>query len=71
MGELEGKKGAWGYVEGGMGALSESIARSARDKGAEIYTDQVSRVMTRGDSVYLNRTEMMELKWTGSKFCYQ
>lgn len=41
MGELEGRKGAWGYVEGGMGALSECIARSARDKGAHIFTDQV------------------------------
>ena len=41
MGELEGKKGAWGYVEGGMGALSECIAKSARNSGADIYTSQV------------------------------
>jgi len=41
MGELEGRKGAWGYVEGGMGALSQCIADSAADKGAEIYVNQV------------------------------
>lgn len=41
MGELEGRKGAWGYVEGGMGELSECIARSARDKGVDIFTGQV------------------------------
>lgn len=41
MGELEGRKGAWGYVEGGMGELSECIARSARERGAEIFTNKV------------------------------
>ncbi|KAG8435455.1 hypothetical protein GDO86_013405 [Hymenochirus boettgeri] len=41
MGELEGKKGCWGYVEGGMGAVSEAIARSATALGAEIYTEKV------------------------------
>ena len=42
MGELEGKKGAWGYVEGGMGAVSAAIARSARSHGASIFTDKVT-----------------------------
>ena len=42
MGELEGVKGAWGYVRGGMGALSESIASSARTAGAEIFTNSAS-----------------------------
>ena len=41
MGELEGIKGAWGYVEGGMGAVSMAIARSAASHGAEIYTNKV------------------------------
>ncbi|KAL5021047.1 hypothetical protein ScPMuIL_000202 [Solemya velum] len=40
MGELEGKKGAWGYVEGGMGALSQAIANCGMDYGASIYTDK-------------------------------
>ena len=41
MGELEGVKGAWGYVRGGMGALSEAIASSARAVGADIFTNSV------------------------------
>ena len=41
MGELEGQKGAWGYVKGGMGALSEAIAGAARSHGASIFTDKV------------------------------
>ena len=41
MGELEGIKGAWGYVEGGMGAVSDSIARSAHAKGADIFVNTV------------------------------
>jgi len=38
LGELEGMKGAWGHVRGGMGAISEAIAGSARAGGAEIRT---------------------------------
>ena len=38
MGELEGIRGAWGYPEGGMGAVSGAIAKSALAAGAEIYT---------------------------------
>uniref|UniRef100_A0A8C5QFC8 Pyridine nucleotide-disulfide oxidoreductase domain-containing protein 2 n=1 Tax=Leptobrachium leishanense TaxID=445787 RepID=A0A8C5QFC8_9ANUR len=39
MGELEGRKGAWGYAEGGMGMVSNAIAKSAMAAGAEIYTE--------------------------------
>ena len=42
MGELEGVKGAWGYVEGGMGSVSQAIANCAQDHGAEIFCDKVS-----------------------------
>lgn len=42
MGELEKEKGAWGYVEGGMGGVSQSIACSARSLGADIFADRVS-----------------------------
>lgn len=41
MGELEGKRNAWGYVEGGMGAVSAAIARSALSYGANLFTDKV------------------------------
>eukprot|EP01060_Flectonema_neradi_P005353 TRINITY_DN13552_c0_g1_i1.p1 TRINITY_DN13552_c0_g1~~TRINITY_DN13552_c0_g1_i1.p1 ORF type:complete len:789 (+),score=129.39 TRINITY_DN13552_c0_g1_i1:78-2369(+) len=47
MGEAAGKKGVWAYVQGGMGQISESIARSAREHGAELITDvAVSRIIT-------------------------
>ncbi len=36
MGGVAGKRGLWGFVQGGMGAVSEAIAASARSKGAEI-----------------------------------
>ncbi|KGL95455.1 Pyridine nucleotide-disulfide oxidoreductase domain-containing protein 2, partial [Charadrius vociferus] len=40
MGELEGQKGAWGYVAGGMGALSQAIAGAAAARGAHIFTEK-------------------------------
>jgi phytoene dehydrogenase-like protein len=39
LGELDGQVGSWGQVIGGMGAISEAIAASARSAGAEIRTD--------------------------------
>ena len=42
MGEIEGVKGAWGYVEGGMGSVSRAIADCASDHGASIFTDKVN-----------------------------
>lgn len=42
MGELEGRKNAWGYAEGGMGGVSQSIARAAKSYGATLHTDCVS-----------------------------
>jgi phytoene dehydrogenase-like protein len=38
LGELDGIEGAWGQVIGGMGAISQAIARSAEAAGAEIHT---------------------------------
>ncbi|MCS7024512.1 MAG: NAD(P)/FAD-dependent oxidoreductase [Bryobacteraceae bacterium] len=38
MGGVGGKRGLWGFVRGGMGAVSEAIAASARHSGAEIRT---------------------------------
>ncbi|HEX5451086.1 MAG TPA: NAD(P)/FAD-dependent oxidoreductase [Candidatus Limnocylindrales bacterium] len=39
LGELDGQVGSWGQVIGGMGAISEAIAASARAAGAEVRTD--------------------------------
>jgi phytoene dehydrogenase-like protein len=36
MGETNGKRGVWGYVRGGMGGLTQSIAKAAKDLGVEI-----------------------------------
>jgi phytoene dehydrogenase-like protein len=36
FGEVNGKQGVWGHALGGMGAISEALARSARSRGAEI-----------------------------------
>ena len=44
MGELEGVKNAWGYPEGGNGAVSMAIARAAQAHGAVINTDSVSTI---------------------------
>lgn len=36
MGMAGGARGVWGYVEGGMGALTQAMARSAQSLGVEI-----------------------------------
>src|SRR6202140_1972745 len=36
MGGVDGHRGLWGFVRGGMGSVSEAIASSARSKGVEI-----------------------------------
>ncbi len=39
FGELDGTVGAWGYPRGGMGAVSQAIARAAEGFGAGIRVD--------------------------------
>ncbi|MBD14474.1 MAG: amine oxidase [Planctomycetaceae bacterium] len=36
MGEAGGARGVWGYVQGGMGRLSDAIAAACQDMGVEI-----------------------------------
>src|SRR5579864_102461 len=38
MGSVGGKRGLWGFVRGGMGAVSNAIAQSAASRGGEIRT---------------------------------
>jgi len=48
MGGVGGVRGLWGFVRGGMGALSEALKRSAQAAGAEIRTAaEVARVEIR------------------------
>jgi phytoene dehydrogenase-like protein len=52
LGELDGNVGSWGQVIGGMGAISEAIASSARAAGATIQTDaEVASIDSSGGCV--------------------
>lgn len=49
MGECNGVRGVWGYVRGGMGTISTSIAKAAQAKGAEIKLNaEVGRIIVKG-----------------------
>jgi phytoene dehydrogenase-like protein len=53
MGGVGGKRGLWGFVRGGMGAVSDAIAASARSKGAEIRTESpVDRILVKDGRAY-------------------
>src|SRR5947209_12228505 len=39
FGEVNGKKRTWGHALGGMGAITQAMARAARGHGVEIETD--------------------------------
>src|SRR3990172_3522165 len=48
MGVAAGKAGLWGFVRGGMGAISEALAAAARSHGAEVRTGvEVAEVLVR------------------------
>ena len=47
IGETDGASGAWGFPRGGMGGVSNALARAARMFGAQIRTDaEVVRIRT-------------------------
>src|SRR5436853_2397470 len=43
FGEVNGKKGAWGHAIGGMGAITQAMAKSAAAHGAELRLDAAVR----------------------------
>jgi phytoene dehydrogenase-like protein len=46
MGGAAGARGLWGFIRGGMGAISEAMADSARARGAHIRTGaEVERIL--------------------------
>ncbi|PWU21298.1 MAG: amine oxidase [Candidatus Rokuibacteriota bacterium] len=52
MGETGGQRGVWGYVRGGMGGLTQALARAGRDLGVEIRSEaEVTRILVRDGSV--------------------
>ncbi|MGH8851782.1 MAG: phytoene desaturase family protein [Casimicrobiaceae bacterium] len=51
FGEVNGKRGQWGHALGGMGAITQAMAREATERGAALFTDEpVTRVLTRAGS---------------------
>jgi phytoene dehydrogenase-like protein len=53
FGEVNGEKGVWGHAIGGMGAITQAMAKSAASKGVVIDTHSaVKRVLVRDGSAY-------------------
>lgn len=51
FGEVNGKAGVWGHAVGGMGAITQAMAKSAVSRGAVIRTDaEVREVLVEGAS---------------------
>ena len=62
FGEVNGEKGVWGHAIGGMGAITQAMAKSARKKGVEIETNQsVEEVMIKDGRAYGVRLENGEI----------
>jgi phytoene dehydrogenase-like protein len=52
MGETDGQRGVWGYVRGGMGGLTQALARAAQGLGAVIRCEaDVARILVRDGRV--------------------
>ena len=46
---IQGRRGIWGYVKGGMGTVTRTLAAAARDLGVEIRTEAaVAEVLVQG-----------------------
>ena len=43
FGEVNGRKGAWGHAIGGMGAITQAMARAAEERGVEIRVGSAVR----------------------------
>jgi phytoene dehydrogenase-like protein len=70
FGEVNGKKGVWGHAIGGMGAITQAMARSASGHGAEIELDAgVREVIVERDravGVILDDGETIRAKYVAS-----
>ena len=53
MGETDGKRGVWGYVRGGMGGLTQALARAAARASAwrSAASAEVARILVRDGRV--------------------
>src|SRR5581483_11208896 len=62
MGTAGGARGVWGYVEGGMGALTQAMAKSAQAAGVEIRTSTpVREIVVRDGRAIGVRTQAGEV----------
>lgn len=53
MGGAAGARGLWGFVRGGMGAISQALAQSAQAKGAVIRTEAgVEKILVKDGRAY-------------------
>src|ERR1700729_1181014 len=70
FGEVNGKKGVWGHAIGGMGAITQAMARAARTHGVAIETDAgVREVIVERDravGVILDNGETIRAKYVAS-----
>jgi phytoene dehydrogenase-like protein len=70
FGEVNGKKGVWGHAVGGMGAITQAMARAARAHGAEIETEAgVREVIVESDraaGVILDNGTTIRAKYVAS-----
>ncbi len=79
FGEVNGKKGAWGHAIGGMGAITQAMAKTCVAAGVEISLEApVSRVLVDGGKVAGVRLESGEeiaaarvIANLGPKFLYE
>ncbi len=63
FGEVNGKRGVWGHAIGGMGSITQAMAREAVRLGAEIRTDApVASILT--DPVRGNRVRVSGVRLT-------
>ncbi|MFN2582999.1 MAG: phytoene desaturase family protein [Candidatus Dormibacteria bacterium] len=51
LGTLDGRGGAWGYVRGGMGAISAALAAAATEAGATVSLETPVARIARGEVV--------------------
>ena len=66
FGEVNGVRGVWGHAIGGMGAITEAMSKSAREKGVEIQlSNSVKRVIIKNNKacgVLLDNGDRIEAK---------
>src|SRR6516162_982537 len=70
FGEVNGKKGVWGHAIGGMGAITQALARVVCARGAEIEVDAGVREVIveqgRAAGVILDNGETIRAKYVAS-----